>query len=81
MKLFVDLSDKAIYICISLNDNEMKTTLNYKGFQIEETMQESGATTAVAYFNGQVMFGTFSHLDTLTACEKMVTKINNYLNK
>jgi hypothetical protein len=59
----------------------MKTTLNYKGFQIEETMQEGGATTAVAYLNGQVMFGTFSHLDTLTAYEKMITKINNYLNK
>jgi hypothetical protein len=27
LKLFVDLSDKALYICISLNDNETKTTI------------------------------------------------------
>lgn len=55
--------------------------MNYKGFEITETMQEGGATTAVAYLNGQVMFGTFSHLDTLTAYEKMIVKINNYLKK
>ena len=53
----------------------------YKGFKVTETMQEGGATTAVAYLNGQVMFGTFSHVDTLTAFEKMIVKINNFLNK
>ncbi len=60
--------------------NAMKTMI-YKGFKVTETMQEGGATTAVAYLNGQVMFGTFSHVDTLTAFEKMIVKINSFLNK
>jgi hypothetical protein len=56
-------------------------TINYKGFEITETTQEGGATTAIAYFNGSLMFGTFSHLDSLTAIDKMIVKIDNYLNK
>jgi hypothetical protein len=51
----------------------------YKGFKVIETMQEGGATTAVAYLFDEAMFGTFSHMDTLTAYEKMIIKINNYL--
>ena len=61
--------------------NNAMIKMNYKGFEITETIQDGGATTAVAYLNGQVMFGTFSHLDTLTAYEKMIVKINNYLKK
>jgi hypothetical protein len=51
----------------------------YKGFKVTETMQDGGATTSIAYLNGRAVFGTFSHLDTMTAYEKMITKINNYL--
>ena len=57
----------------------METT--YKGFKVIETMQEGGSTTAVAYLFDEPMFGTFSHMDTLTAYEKMITKINNYLKQ
>jgi len=60
--------------------NNMKT-INYKGFEVSETTQEGGATTAVAYLNGSMMFGTFSHLDSLSAIDKMIVKIDNYLNK
>jgi hypothetical protein len=60
--------------------NAMKT-INYKGFEITETTQDGGATTAVAYFNGSLMFGTFSHLDALSAIDKMIVKIDNYLKK
>ena len=49
----------------------------YKGFLIVETMQEGGASTAIAYLDGKPVFGTFSHLDTLTAYEKMIQKINS----
>lgn len=56
-------------------------TIKYKGFEVTETTQEGGATTAVAYLNGSMMFGTFSHLDALTAMDKIIVKIDNYLNK
>ena len=78
------ITKECIYLHITNSQTQKinaMITMNYKGFEITETMQEGGATTAVAYLNGQVMFGTFSHLDTLTAYEKMIVKINNYLKK
>lgn len=51
----------------------------YKGFKVIERVQDNGSTMAVAYLFDEAMFGTFSHLDAMTAYEKMIIKINNYL--
>lgn len=51
----------------------------YKGFEVIERVQDNGSTMAVAYLFDEPMFGTFSHMDAMTAYEKMIIKINNYL--
>jgi len=51
-------------------------TIFYKGFRIECTENQ-----AVAFFNEEPKFGTFSQLDKLSAYEKMIVKIDTFLNK
>ncbi len=56
----------------------MKNVINYfKGFKIETSIQTGGATTSIAYKDGQSIYGTFAiGIDLKCSFEKMQDKIN-----
>ncbi len=58
----------------------MKTLkTNYRGFEIETSMDQLGSGKSIASLNGVLKFGTCSHLDTLSSHEKIQSKIDKFL--
>lgn len=47
---------------------------SYKGYELVITQN---GMQCIAFLNGEPKFGTFSHLDELSAYEKMIIKIDS----
>lgn len=54
--------------------------VNYRNFEIEIIIINNyKAEKAIAYLNGEPIFGSYSELDNLSAFEKICIKIDNFL--